>query len=271
MLPSMSDSAPTDGSPPSESPTPGVPGAAEQVPWRRETVSFIRRGGRLTERQQRAWDESAKDFVVDVPRGRTSTSVDPGFVLDFEQLFGRAAPVVMEVGSGRGESLVHAATEHPDVDFLALEVYVPGVAQTLVTMRHVGVTNVRLAVVNAPEALSHMVPAQSLDELRLWFPDPWHKKRHHKRRLVGEEFAQLVHRVLKPHGVWRMATDWQDYADHMHEVLTATQHFHYSGSPDDRFSGRPITRFEQRGIDADREIVDLSAIRLDSDQEDSNA
>ena len=148
-----------------------------------------------------------------MPRHGPSTSVDPDFRLDTESLFGRRAPLVVEIGSGRGEALVAAAAEHPDHDFLGLEVYVPGVAQTLVTMRHQGVTNVRLAVVNATEALATMLAPASVRELWTWFPDPWHKKRHHKRRLVTVPFTRLVARVLEPGGTWRIATDWDDYAE----------------------------------------------------------
>jgi len=230
--------------------------------FHRGVVSFTRRGGRLNDRQQRAWDELADAFVVDVPRGRSSTSVAEGFTLDPVTVFGRSAPVVLEIGSGQGESLVHAAAEHPDVDFLGLEVYVPGVAQTLLAMRRTGVRNVRLAVVDAVPALGRMLPASSLEEVRVWFPDPWHKKRHHKRRLVTDEFVPLVRRVLRPGGVWRLATDWQDYADQMREVLDRAEGFSFSGAWDPRFEGRPVTKFEAKGLRAGRTIRDLSATRM---------
>lgn len=227
----------------------------------RDVVSFIRRGGRLTERQQHAWDELADRYVLDVPRAVSSTSVDPQFRLDLAETFGREGPVVMEIGSGRGESLVHAAAEHPEVNFLGLEVYVPGVAQTLVTMRHENVTNVRLAVVDAVPALSSMLPADALDELRVWFPDPWHKKRHHKRRLITDDFVPLAARVLRPGGVWRLATDWEDYAEQMREVLGRAEPFEFSGDWSARFAGRPITKFESKGLAKGRTIRDLSAVR----------
>src|SRR5687768_18208261 len=138
--------------------------------WRAEPVSFIRRGGRLTERQQRAWDDLHVTHVVDVPRRGPSTSVDPDFRLDAEALFGRRAPLVVEIGSGRGEALVAAAAMHPEQDFLGLEVYVPGVAQTLVTMRDHGVNNLRLAVVNATEALATRLTPAPVRWLRTSFP-----------------------------------------------------------------------------------------------------
>jgi len=225
--------------------------------YRSEPVSFIRRGGRLKDRQQRAWDALHMDHVVDVPRKGPDTSVDPDFRLDVEAMFGRRAPLVVEIGSGRGEALVAAAAEHPEHDYLGLEVYVPGVAQTLVTMRHHGVTNVRLAVVNATEALATMLAPGSVRELWTWFPDPWHKKRHHKRRLVTVPFTQLVARVLEPSGTWRFATDWDDYAAAAADVLTASPHV--DGGPVPRHEARALTRFESKGIAAGRTIHDLAA------------
>ncbi len=223
----------------------------------REPVSFRRRGGRLTDRQQRAWDDLHATHVVDLPRNGPSTSVDPGFRLDSASVFGRRAPLVVEIGSGRGEALVHAAAEHPEQDFLGLEVYVPGVAQTLVTMRHQGVTNVRLAVVNATEALATMLAPESVHELWTWFPDPWHKTRHHKRRMVTVPFTALVARVLEPAGTWRFATDWEDYAEVVAEVVAASPHV--DGGPVPRYDGRVVTRFERKGVAAGRRIHDLAA------------
>lgn len=233
----------------------------EPTPYRTQPVSFTRRGGRLTERQSDAWDDIASTYVVEVPSNGPSTSIDPAYVLDPAEVFGRVAPLVVEIGTGRGEAVVQAAKEHPDLDFLGLEVYVPGVAQTLVSMRHEGVTNVRLMVVNAAEALATMLPAGSVHELRIWFPDPWHKKRHNKRRLITPEFAALAARVLEPGGSWRLATDWQDYADQMREVLEHAPDFDFSGDWAPRFAGRPQTRFEGKGLRVDRDIRDLHAVR----------
>jgi tRNA (guanine-N7-)-methyltransferase len=226
-------------------------------PWRTEPVSFTRRGGRLTERQNAAWDALAATHVLDLPRSGASTSVDPEFRLNPSATFGRDAPLIIEIGSGRGESLVAAAEASPGVNFLGLEVYVPGVAQTLVTMRHAGVANVRLAIVNAPEAFSTMIAPASVREVRTWFPDPWHKARHHKRRLITVGFTELVARVLEPDGVWRIATDWEDYAEWIQDVLTTSPHL--VGGPVDRFDGRVVTRFERKGLDAGRVIHDFES------------
>lgn len=230
--------------------------------FRREVVSFTRRGGRLSERQQLAWDQVGEQFVLEVPRGRTSTSVAEGFTIDPAQVFGREAPLVLEIGSGRGESLVHAAKENPEVNFLGLEVYVPGVAQTLIGLRNESLTNVRLAVVDAVPTLERVLGPGTVDEVRLWFPDPWHKKRHNKRRLVADSFTELVHRVLKPGGIWRMATDWQDYADQMLEVLTNAEGFEFTGDWAERFESRPLTRFETKGLRVGRSIRDLNATKI---------
>lgn len=224
---------------------------------RTEPVSFIRRGGRLTDRQQTAWDELANTYVLELPRNGPSTSVDPDHRLDAAAVFGRTAPLIVEIGSGRGEALVAAAAAQPGVNFLGLEVYRPGIAQTLVTMRHEGVANVRLAIVNAPEALETMIAPASVQELRTWFPDPWHKARHHKRRLITEAFARRVAQVLEPAGVWRIATDWADYADWITDVLATSDVI--TGGPTERFDGRPVTRFERKGLTAGRAIHDFTA------------
>jgi len=234
-----------------------MPTNDSRPPWRTEPVSFTRRGGRLTERQNAAWDALAATHVLDLPRHGPSTSVDPEFRLDPAATFGRNAPLIVEIGSGRGESLVASAQARPDVNFLGLEVYVPGVAQTLVTMRHAGVENVRMAIVNAPEAFATMLAASSLAEVRTWFPDPWHKARHHKRRLITVGFTELVARVLAPDGVWRIATDWEDYAEWIEEVLASSPHV--VGGPVERFDERVVTRFEQKGLTLGRVIHDFES------------
>src|SRR5690606_6894771 len=129
------------------------------------------------------------------------------------------------IGSGYGEALAHAAKTNPDWNFLGIEVYVPAVAQTLAHVRREGLTNLRMAIVNAPELLTTAIAPGSVHELRIWFPDPWHKKRHNKRRLITADFATIAARVLPSGGVWRAATDWADYADQIADVMESSPDF----------------------------------------------
>lgn len=202
----------------------------------------------------------APQFVVEPTRMRGRVSVDPGYVLNPEEEFGRTGRLVLEIGSGQGEAIIHAATHNPETNFLALEVYRPGVAQTLQRIRTTGVTNIRLVQVDAAEALDTMIPAGSVDELWVFFPDPWHKARHNKRRLVTDSFVERAARVLRPGGVWRLATDWADYARQMREVIGASELFDLNAEAP-RFAGRVRTSFERKGLEKDREITDLTAVR----------
>lgn len=233
----------------------------ESPTFRTEPVSFARRGGRLNDRQQDAWDALAEKHLLDLPRLGTDTSIDPGHRFDQAAAFGRMAPLVVEIGSGRGEAIVKAAAANPDTDFLALEVYTPGIGQTLVAMQRENVGNIRIAILNAAEALDTMLESASVDELWVFFPDPWRKLRHHKRRLVTDSFALQAARVLKPGGVWRLATDWQHYADKMSDVLQRSDDFDFTGTWSERFDGRIVTRFETKGDDAGHRIRDLTAVR----------
>ncbi|WP_428829335.1 tRNA (guanosine(46)-N7)-methyltransferase TrmB [Paraoerskovia marina] len=228
--------------------------------FRRETVSFVRRSDRLNTGQQRAWDEHRDEYLVDVPRARATTSVDPSWELDAAAEFGRAAPLVVEVGSGKGEAVLAAAQADPGRDFLALEVYTPGLAHTIRRAHLAGLSNLRLAQVNAPELLEHALAPCSVEEVWTFFPDPWHKARHTKRRLVSPSFAGLVHRVLRPGGLWRLATDWADYAEHMQAVVGADDRFEPLGVDGkvERFDGRVLTSFEEKAHAAGREITDLT-------------
>lgn len=230
--------------------------------YRTEPVSFSRRGGAMNTRQQRAWDALADSHILDIPRLGTSTSVDPAHRFDSETAFGRKAPLVVEIGSGRGEAIIKAAVENPDTDFLALEVYIPGIAQTLVSIQNREIANIRIALINASEALDTMIEPASVDELWVFFPDPWRKLRHHKRRLVTSSFATKAARVIKPGGAWRLATDWQHYADQMHAVLSGSPDFAFEDEWAPRFDGRIVTRFEARGTTVGRSIRDLTGIRL---------
>ncbi|HEX8488926.1 MAG TPA: tRNA (guanosine(46)-N7)-methyltransferase TrmB [Propionibacteriaceae bacterium] len=227
----------------------------------REIVSFVRRSARLSDSQRKAWDDHADRWVVDVPRGDTDTSIDPTFVVDLDDLFGRPAPLIVEIGSGMGGSLVPMARDRPDRNVLAFEVYQPAVARTLAKLARERVDNVRLVQADAVEGLTTMIGPGAIDELWLFFPDPWHKSRHHKRRLLTPAFVDLVASRMRPGARWRLATDWADYALQMRQVLD--EHPAFAGenpwqgwSP--RWDARPVTRFEERGLEAGRTIVDLT-------------
>ena len=237
--------------------------------FRKQPVSFVRRSGRLTTSQQKAWDTKREQYLIEVPRAIAGTSVDPSWVLDAEAVYGRKAPLVVEIGSGLGENIVEAADTHPERDHLAVEVYMPGLAQTVVRAEQrrdrTGLPNLRMLQVNAAELLETALPEGSVDELWVFFPDPWHKSRHNKRRLVKPGFPELVARVLKPGGVWRLATDWAEYAEQMLEVGDASPLFrnaHGAGNVAPRFEGRVLTAFERKGIAAGRTATDLEFVKL---------
>ncbi len=225
------------------------------------TRSFTRRGGRMPRTHQAAWDRYAADVVLDVPRplGSTSTVVDPAYVLDPVDVFGRRAPLVVEIGSGAGDALVAGALARPDLDLVALEVWRPGIGHTLAKMEQsagAALPNVRVVEADAQVALRTMLAPGSVHEVWTFFPDPWPKARHHKRRIVGPELAATVLRLLEPGGVWRLATDWTDYAEAMREVLDADPRLRLVST--DRAPLRPVTRFERRGVAEGRTITDLA-------------
>ncbi|MBD9699100.1 tRNA (guanosine(46)-N7)-methyltransferase TrmB [Flavimobilis sp. GY10621] len=274
LLPDVSDALLPDGpGPDGRGPDATTPAAheAERVvtqhgTFRAHPVSFVRRSGRLTDGQARALERSGPQMLLDVPRDVARTSVDPAWRLDVAEVFGRTAPLVVEVGSGMGENAVAAAAADPSRDVLALEVYLPGLAQAVLAGDRDGVTNLRLAQVNAPELFATALAPASVDEVWVFFPDPWHKTRHHKRRLVQPSFCDEVARVLRPGGVWRLATDWEPYADHVREVLRGRADLVplVAGSDGvvERFDGRVLTTFEAKGLRAGRTITDLAYVRV---------
>lgn len=232
--------------------------------FRDKPVSFVRRSGRMSDAQERAWERNAEHYLLDVPRDAAATSVRPDARIDIPAVFGRAAPLIVEIGSGQGHAIVHAARTRPDVDFLAVEVFRAGLARTMLDADRAGARNIRLAEANAPEVLQHLLPEASVDEIWLFFPDPWHKSRHNKRRLVQPEFTTLVARTLRDGGVVRLATDWEDYARQMRAVFDAAEHFgrDFSGEWAERFEGRVETAFERKGTLTGRHIRDLTYRRV---------
>jgi tRNA (guanine-N7-)-methyltransferase len=241
--PSTPDSPAAGGAGPSPAPSP-APGSFHAQP-----VSYVRRGSRLQGRRQQAWDDYAEAFVIDVPRVGGDTSVDPGYEFDAEAAFGRRAPLVVEIGSGLGEAVCHAAQEHPEWNFLAVEVYRPGLAHTLLRIGTKQLSNVRVVQANAPEVLATMLPAGSVAQLWVFFPDPWHKTRHQKRRLVKDSFALLAARVLEPGGLWRLATDWSSYAIQMREVGNAAAGFVNVHDGERTGPSSPLTQVWESGVE----------------------
>jgi tRNA (guanine-N7-)-methyltransferase len=231
---------------------------------RRDVVSFVRRGQRMRPNQRRAWEEYRDRFVLEVPRLETSTSVHPTASLHLVEAFGRDAELIVEIGPGTGESLVPMAEASPQANLLAFEVYQPAIARMLGQLVCKDIDNVRIVVADAVAAMEHLVPARSVAEIWLFFPDPWHKARHHKRRLLTPEFAALSASRMKPGAIWRIATDWADYAERMREVLDNDPSFAnlYPNGWAPRWDARPITQFEQRGLDAGRQIFDLAYRRV---------
>ena len=223
---------------------------------RRSIVSYVRRSPRMTQ-SQRVWmDTYAPRWVIDVAHGDLATSVAPQPCLDLEAIFGRSAPLIVEIGSGHGETLTAAATARPDVDFLGFEVFEASIAATLGKIAANSLENVRLVCADAVSGLAQLIPDHSVDEIWVFFPDPWQKKRHHKRRLISPDFADLAVEKLVHGGILRLATDWESYADHMSEVLGGDERFELIST--ERFGMRPVTKFEARGIAAGREIHDFA-------------
>lgn len=208
---------------------------------RRTVRSYVLRGGRLTPAQQRALDDLLPRFGVPPGDGR----------LNLEALFGRRAEVILEIGFGTGESTWRMAAAEPERDFIGVEVHAPGVGRLLLSLREHGLENVRVAVQDVVGFLANRVPSGSLGGVRIYFPDPWPKKRHHKRRLIQPPFVALLAEKMAPGAVLHLATDWQEYADHMLEVLGASPAFENlspGGDWCERPAWRPATRYERRGV-----------------------
>lgn len=217
---------------------------------RRVVRSFVLRQGRATVAQERAFALHWPEYGIDYR----------GAPLDFDALFGRTAGRVVEIGFGNGEQLVFAAENEPGRDFIGIEVHGPGVGRALNAAAAQSLGNVRIYQHDAVEVLGHDIAPASLDEIRIYFPDPWHKKRHHKRRLIQPAFVALLCSRLKPGGLLHLATDWQDYAEHMWEVLDAEPQLVNDAGPRG-FLPRPPwrreTHFEARGLKLGHGVWDL--------------
>ena len=210
----------------------------------------------MTGAQERAWRELWPALGIE-------NSEEP---LDFAAAFGRDAPVVLEIGFGNGESLVALASTHPERNYLGLEVHPPGVGHLLLCCEAGRLGNVRVICEDAVQVLQRRMPDASLDEVLLYFPDPWPKKRHHKRRIVQPPFVELVTRKLKTGGVLRMATDWQPYAEHMLATAGNSRELTNESATGDyvvRPDSRPLTRFERRGQKLGHGVWDLAFRRME--------
>ena len=203
----------------------------------------------MTVAQERAWRELWPRYGLE----------EKDETLDLDAAFGRATARTLEIGFGNGESLVALAQAHPDEDFLGIEVHRPGVGHLMLRAESLGLSNIRVACRDAVEVLARQLPDASLDTVLLYFPDPWPKKRHHKRRIVQPEFVALVASKLKPGGRFRLATDWQNYAEQMLAVVgeCAMLENEFEAGYAPRPDSRPLTRFETRGQRLGHEVWDL--------------
>ncbi|WP_201348901.1 tRNA (guanosine(46)-N7)-methyltransferase TrmB [Neptunomonas japonica] len=222
----------------------------EEKKHMRTVRSFVKRAGRTTEGQEKALEEVWPVMGLEIKNG----------LVDFNEVFGREAPVVLEIGFGMGDSLLEMASCEPHKNFVGIEVHSPGVGRLLSNANEEGLTNIRVYAEDAVEVFKQCVPDNSLDTLQLFFPDPWHKKRHHKRRIVQPDFAQSIRKKLKVGGYFHMATDWENYAEHMMEVMSSAEGYknkmgdgQYSPQPE----WRPVTKFQRRGERLGHGIWDL--------------
>lgn len=219
----------------------------------REVLTYARRGSRFGTRQQWAWEEYADRWVI------PDESVDaPDFrIADW---FDEDRPLIVEIGCGVGEATAALAAARPDHNVLGLEVWRPGVADCLYRAGEAGAKNLRMCSVDAVWFMEHVIEPGQLAELWTFFPDPWPKVRHQKRRLVSPAFARLVASRLAPGAAWRLASDWPDYIDQMREVLDAEPGLQGGEVP--RWVDRPVTRFERRGIDEGHPPTDFCYTRV---------
>ncbi|WP_131781233.1 tRNA (guanosine(46)-N7)-methyltransferase TrmB [Legionella gresilensis] len=216
----------------------------------RTVKSFVIRAGRMSKRQQFALDNWLIHYILPVD----------GINWDFQAIFGRNSETIVEIGFGMGASLITMAEQNPTKNFIGIEVHRAGVGSLVADLHEKGITNVRVAMFDAVAIFNQQIPAESLDGVQIFFPDPWHKKRHHKRRLIQPNFVKLIVNCLKTGGFLHCATDWQDYAESMQSVLAAETTLK-NNQPNNGFStrpsSRPITKFELRGNRLGHGVWDL--------------
>jgi len=226
----------------------------KSAPVARRIRSFVRREGRITSAQRNALGALWPKYGLDA-----SSLLEP------DKIFGRKAPLTLEIGFGNGAALALMAAADPATDFIGIEVHRPGIGRLLLELERQGLGNVRIFREDAVQVMQQCLPPACLDRILLFFPDPWHKKRHHKRRIVQPEFIEMAARLLRPVGLLHMATDWEDYAAQMLEVTqrsTAFRNCAGSGNYSPRPEYRPVTRFEQRGLKLGHGVRDLLFERI---------
>jgi tRNA (guanine-N7-)-methyltransferase len=219
-----------------------------QVKHPRAVKSYVVRSGRMTFGQEKAFTDLWSVFGLE--SGLESGIEGDTAVLDFEQIFGRQAPVILEIGFGMGDSLIEIAANHPQNNYIGIEVHRPGVGRLLGNIGERALTNLRVMQFDAVEVLKNQIPDNSLSAVYLFFPDPWHKTRHHKRRIVQDDFMQLIRQKLAVHGQFHMATDWDAYARQVLKTMKKAPGFKNCASDDEympRPEYRPTTKFERRG------------------------
>lgn len=217
---------------------------------RRPIRSFVMRAGRMTEGQQRGWDQGGPAFGLELASGK----------LNWEATFGRSGRRVIEIGFGMGDSLFEMATANPGDNYVGIEVHRPGVGRLLSRLLDADMDNVRVYAEDAVQVLEDCIAPKSIDALQIYFPDPWHKKRHHKRRLIQPEFVSMACQRLRKGGIIHLATDWEPYAEHMLEVLEAIPELENTAGPgafSERPEWRPLTKFERRGARLGHGVWDL--------------
>jgi len=225
--------------------------ADESVSPRRSIRSFVKRSGRLTIGQQEALKKLWPIYGIEY---------QPAQILDWQGLCSGFDGLKLEIGFGNGDSLVEMAANDPGYGYIGIEVHEPGVGHCLMKLHEAGVTNLRLISHDAMDVIERMIPDACLDAVFLFFPDPWHKKKHHKRRIVNQAFRDQLVRVLKPDGIVHMATDWQDYALHMAEDMLGDPRFVNMGNESgyvEKPTYRPQTKFETRGLRLGHAVWDL--------------
>lgn len=228
--------------------------ASEDAKKHRPIRSYVRRSGRLTDGQARALATHWPRFGVE----------QNNECLDYQRLFEREAPTFVEIGFGMGQSLSEMAQQRPEHNFIGIEVHQPGVGSLLCQVKELGLENIRVIAADAVEVMTAMIGHNSLAGVYLFFPDPWHKKRHHKRRIVQPAFVDMIVQRIQPEGVFHMATDWENYAEHMLEVGEACPQLSNiagQGNYNPDTGNRVETKFERRGLRLGHGIWDLIFVR----------